>query len=700
MASIPPGFTPLRFVPTGLVVAALCALGLALAAPPAEDAYAHCDGSPKGGPGGPPPSVPPSSKPPSAPKPVAPPTTPKDGGGKKPQGRGGDPPPTKRGGGSRKMSAASAGAMGDSPRARNPSALAWQWWWWVNEAGVRITPNSGDRPSTPDSPLFRVGEGESGNRSDEGRARRRAVRTHALPALRSVVATPGEDPDVLAAAVLALGKVAETEEDVRLIAAATASPEAVVTESAVLAQGLLRRSDAEDRFPARVLDRVRDRLFTVLDDLALHAEARAFAAFGLGLLADQPTEEDGGGGTGPRRVVRGLWTRLRDADEADEERDVALLAALSLHPPAAVPDVVKDELRALLATGRLGTTPRGPLARGQAAITLARLGCTRHAGAFAAIVGLHTFDAEVRRSCAIALGTLAPDLEPDVRVLAARACVAAVGGADPDTAGALLLGASRILRADFDSGSALVEEKAKVTDAVVRALEGGRHDVNGIAAIALATAACGSEAPARVPEFAALRARTAALLRRGVEDEGQDVLNRAAFCVALGLFGDPRAAGTLDAVLASPTVADVVRAHACWGLGMLGRVPPDVLSRLREAAHAGSTDAIRRDATRALGLLRDTESAPLFVAHLERGGHEFLLARAALALGDLRDAAAVPALADLGMSRAHAACSRWAACSALGLIGDPEPEPSLRRLAVGSNYVDLTDALAWMVFLL
>lgn len=653
----------------GRVIAGLGACALLAGGLSAPDAHGHCAGPPKGPPGlSPPPLAPPGTTPRTGPHRRPPATTPRQ------------PGPTTPG---------------------TEASPPWQSWWRVNEPLVRVRANSREGATTIDTPLFRAGGSLPGNVSDEGRATRRAVETEILPALREIVQRKKEDPEVLASAVLALAKVAQTEEDVRLIMAVGKSPGGapMVLESALLAYGLLRRTDPATRFSAAVLDPIREGLLLVSDDRRFHLRARCFATLALGLLADQPTEEDPVGGAS-RRIVRALWIRVRDSDEADEERDVALLAALSIHPPASISDEIKDGLRGLLATGRLGRMLRSPVTQAYAATALGRLGCVEHAGALAASAGLRTFSREVRRAAALSVAALADRLSPEIRATAARTCVAAVDGADAGTIGILLLAAARLLRVDFAAGSGLVEETARVSDALVRTVEKGRRESKGIAAVALATAVRVAPGTDDLPELSALRARTMALLLQNAIDGDERDHDRAAYCLALGLAGDPRAERTLHGVASGHTAPDAVRAHACAGLGLLGRVSPDALALLRQAGQKGGDDPLAPHAVRALGLLRDAASAPMLLARIEGGGPDVLLARAALALGDIRDASVAPRLAALARSKTASNTSRWVACCAMGLLGDPEPEPSLERLARDADFLTPTDALAEATWLL
>lgn len=671
---------PRRTLPLG--VAALVAAALAFAAP---DAAAH--GGQYRGPTGPglPPLPPPT---PGVPDPYAP-TPP---GTRTPPVTPRVPPTTPRG--EPQPPPATTPKRPPNPRGRvrtGSSDLTWQEWWEANEAAIR----SGRKPKpfvTDDNPLFRIGGGEGGNRSDADRPARRAVETEILPVLRALASDPKEDPDVVASSLLAIAKVTDDEADVRLLLAATErkNAPALLAETSWIALGCLRRTAPDQRFRAVVLDRVRDALFSAFDDEGLHVRARCFAAFALGLLGDQPSGDDAWSADA-RQVVRGLWLRLQE-DSAGEDLPVAMLVALSLQPSKGVPDSVREDLRALCVSGRLGKQSRGRWVRAHAVLALARLGAVEHQGALVAMVRSHSFDTEVRRSAALGLGMLAPSMEPEARVAAAAACLEVARSGDPDTAGICLIGASAILSADFAAGSSLVEEQAGVTRALAHAADTGAFDVRPFAALALATAAKDA-GRADLPGAAELRRRALEVLKAHAEDESCEVGTRAAFCLALGITGDERSAASLQAVAQASSKAELLRAYACTALGLLGRPTPEVRAALKAAAQDPSSEMVRRAAARALGLIGDLSATPLFLSQIEKGGPDHVMARAAQALGDLGDLTAARRLAEFARERKHSENARAVACAALGLLGDLETVPSLSRLGAEVSFLVLTDAL-------
>jgi HEAT repeat protein len=168
---------------------------------------------------------------------------------------------------------------------------------------------------------------------------------------------------------------------------------------------------------------------------------------------------------------------------------------------------------------------------------------------------------------------------------------------------------------------------------------------------------------------------------------------RGAFCIALGVLEDERAQRTMRALAVDRSLPAEVRADACTALGLVGLPTPEVRAALAEALAARSSEVLRRQASRALGLLGDVSAVPTLLAELEGGGPDHVLARVAIALGDVGDVSAVAPLCARVEDRRASDLSRAIAVAALGLLGDLEPVPSLSRLGVDSNHLAVTNAV-------
>ncbi len=700
----------LRFAGPVAVVAA----GLAFLAMPAPVAEAH------GGrivtPPPPPPAPPPiPPRPPVHPKPP-PPTPPPRGEAPVPPTTPSEPvptppPPAGRLPGSPPTTPTDptppTPTKGDDPRdpvrsrrGRPRPAVSqggWKEWWDVHGDSLRL--GRGDaRPVTPESPLFRVGDSETGGGSsahDPDRATRRAVVRDVLPALLHALDPANRcDPDTVATAWLAWAKVATGPADVeRLLAAARRRDlPSQVHEAAVLALGLLRRTGPEDAFDGRTLDGVRAVLFAVLDD-ELPTRTRCFAAIALGLLGDQASDDSDPFARGGRETVRGLWTRLREKSAGDEV-PVALLVALSRQRPDAVPSGVLEGLRSLAVFGRLEGRSIGRAARAHAVTALACL-MPREGGAgvFLGLLAARGTDEDVRRSAVLALGDGARSLDPTTRVETARRLCDAARACDRDTTGLVFVALAQVLAADFAAGSDAVAAGSAADETLLKAVAGGTFDHRPFAALALGIAAAPSRAARDVEAFASFRARALEALRRGAGEEGSDPDSRGAYCLALGLLEDEGSVELLRSVVVRRGAVESLRAHACAALGFVGTRTPETLAVLRTAVADRSSDPVRREAARALGMLGDVSAVPGLVKELGAGGSDHALARIVLAIGSIRDASAIAPLAALVRGRASSDSVRALACAGLGCLGDLEPTPSLSALAARVNYLARTDAL-------
>ncbi len=640
----------------------------------------------------PPPAPPPWARDPLAPGPPAPPTT--------PPGMPTPPPgTTPRGVPGESMPATG----GPRPRARGTLPPGgWKDWWDANGDVLRLARRRAAEV-TPEDPLFRVGEGGEASTADPDRARKRAVVQSVMPALLSALDPKNRrNPDTVATAWLALGKVATQIADVDRIVEAARRRDlpAQVHEAAVLALGLLRRSSPSDAFDGRTLDGVRAVLFAALDDDELPTRTRAFAGLALGFLGDQATDESNPFARGGREVVRGLWMRLLEKSAAAEV-PVALVVALSLQPNGAVPSGVLAGLRALALTGRVEGHAHGQFVRAHAVLALARLVPEDSgAGVFLGLVAARGVEDDVRRSAILALSSGAPRFDGATRVDAAKRLCEASKSGDRDTTGLVLVALARLLAADFAVGSGAVLGSTPAEEVLLKAATGGAFELRPFAAIALGLAARAAPAARDLERFAAFRGTAVEVLRKSAADEGADPDSRGAFCLGLGLVEDEGAVRLLASIAGKDGALESLRANACAALGLMGRRTPDALATLRAAVATRSSDVVRREAARALGMLGDVAAVPGLVQELEAGGSDHVLARIVLALGSIGDASAIAPLSALVRDRAAADPVQAIACAGLGLLGDLESTPTLSAFASRVNYLARTDALHEVLSLL
>ena len=575
----------------------------------------------------------------------------------------------------------------------------WVPWWEANADALR----SGRRLEgvrTGESPLGKVGAGRVA--SDADRATEKAIVEVILPTLRNVLDPAGrEDSDVLASAFLALGKTTNDPADVARLRAALRRRDGsdLAREGAALGLGCLRRTDPARTFDGRELDRVRTDLFDAIDDDHVPVRARCYAALALGLLADQPTTPGDAFAKDGKLVVRGLWMRLQE-DRAGDETSVALLVALSMQCRQGVPEAVLTGLRGLVSTGNLGGRRQGAIVQAQAALALARLADVEAAGVFLGILRGRAQSLEVRRSAIVALAVLAPRLDDVRRVAAVEALVSHARRGDPDTTGLAWITVGRILAADLADGSSVVLSRTAAADGLADVAARGAHELRPFAALGLALAAEGRDKASDLPGFAALRARALAQLRDAAVDEGLDPSTRGAFLVGLGIAMDRPSSRLLAQIVRQRAAQASLRAHAAAGLGLLGEARDDVLQALRDAVAERAGEDLQREASRAQGFLGDVRAVPKLVQDIEAGGADFVLARAAVALGAIGDPSAVKPLAEIVLARRASDLSRAVAVAGLGLLGDLEDVPTLSLLSIDSNYLARTASLAEAISLL
>jgi len=324
---------------------------------------------------------------------------------------------------------------------------------------------------------------------------------------------------------------------------------------------------------------------------------------------------------------------------------------------------------------------------------LARLGDADATGVLLGLAKGHEHDVATRRSAILALGILAPRLDVERRVSAATGLSDLSRAGDPDTAGIALMSLARLLAADFAEGSDALAARSEADETILKAAAAGSADVRPFAALALGVAASPAGKGPNLPAFLDLRDKALEALRAVASDEGSDPDARGAFCLALGLLQDDRAAPVLRAVASRRGGLASLRADACAGIGLLGLATPELLAALRGALTERSSDELRREAARALGLLGDVSAVPALLSELQSGASDHVLARVSLALGAIGDAASLRPLAALAVDRAVTDATRSLALASLGLVADLERMPSLARLGLGSNYLARTDAL-------
>lgn len=630
-----------------------------------------------------PPSGPPSIPPTPAPVPPTPapttPSTPPPAAGPVPEGGTGAAPGKPPLAGRRDRSL--------EGRRSATSTVDWTAWWDLNADRFRAAPGTRRGPTTGDD-------------GDAERIRAHARAVEMVPFLRAVATgAHGDDSDLLASSFIALGKVTDEPADAeRMIATLTdARAPTLAREGAAIGLGCLRRGAADARFDGRFLDGVRRALLDAFDDDRVPVRVRCFAAFSVGLLGDQPGTERDAFSRDLRGTTQAIWARLLEV-RAGPEATVALLSALALQPEAGIPSGVREALRALAGTGRLAGRSRGDVAQAHAVVAYAKIAGPEATGFLLGLAKGSHHPADVRRSAILALGVLAPRLDPSARTTAVTELLAPARRGDPDTAGFALLSIGRLVGATLRASE--MADLPRGAEVLVDATDHGSNATRPFAALALGLALRDGDAGPPCDVRGRFRARALAVCAEVLDKTTEDPACRAACALALGLAGDADAAARLGRLVADEHTDDDVRARAAGALGLLGQPAPETVAVLRAVLVRRSSDELRREAARALGALGDAGAVDALVHELRTAGLDHVRGRAAVALGAIGDVRAVRPLVALGTDRKTGDPVRAVAVAALGLLGDPERVPSLSRLSLDINYTARTDALNEVISLL
>ena len=580
----------------------------------------------------------------------------------------------------------------------------WTYWWVYNkepilrlkEALYRLRSTGGGGGLTEFS-------GDSANRTGAMRATEKAIREEVVPALLVAMdARVEKDPDARSAAYLALAKVTEDPAHLRLLlrgasredGAPNDAESVVVRESAALSVGLLRRTDPARRFDAKMLDEARDALFALLEDGRHPTRTRAFAAYAIGLLGDQPTREP----TAASRLAR-LLTDPYPADDLP----VAVLTALSLQPPTSISPETLDALRECTLKARLFGKPASPLLTAHAAEALGRVGLEEHAQTLALVLSLRTAGTDVRRSAAVALGRMAPRLDPAGRAETAAAIVKAFPSLkDASTRAFALMAVAETAAADLKRRrtDVLDAHGGAVGDWLLSVAEQGAYLQQPFGALALGVVCREIDETAPTASASLFRERAIPVLRRGLDDPRHDPRSRGAFAVALGLAKDDGARKRLLEVLSDRRQDTELRGYAAVAIGMIGGASPPEVAAIEGALAERLSDELRLQCATALGLLGVARAVPVLLKELQAADTQNLQGQIVSALGRIGDARSIAPLAALLSSQEQPDLTRAMACVGLGLVGDLESVPSLCLVTSGINYRATTDALRELLSIL
>ncbi len=572
----------------------------------------------------------------------------------------------------------------------------WRQWWALNRWSV--LPERADLMRRRARWAIQAGEplpDIAARRADRRAQRIEHVETIIIPALMTALSPAARESDeVRAAAVLALGKVARDIEAVETIwaHAQNAANPLLVRRCATLALGLLRRSRAGDQFPGAMLDVQRRRLLALFDDEAYHRTGRAFAAYALGLLADQPF---GPGTLDGKVIARALWRRL-DEDYRAHDLPVALLTALSMHHRAALPPGAAKGLTRMVEGAWIQKRHWNHYERGHAMSAQARL----HAVEWNRIVWYvnstqRKFPTFIRMSTFLALADQVAAVPDDYRKTMAVSLIVSMRAArNTLTRGLAHVSMARLLNEDLRQGSETILEDTRALKWLSEeARYRGEYYVVRSSFAALGLGLVAHDLGPGVKKGEAVRTVTARTLRNILAND-KNRLFRASVVAALGCTDHDEAVEPLLGLL-GPRVR-LGRSETFFApvaLGQLGRRDARVLNALRRwHANESSPAELRSQLALGMVMLGDPDARTVLLHELAATRSTWAAAQVVLGIGLHDDPGIVEPIRKMAEDRRRGDGVRAYAYAALGFLGDPEDRGSILKLLIGSNYVLRTES--------
>ncbi len=627
-----------------------------------------------GPPTSPPPTNTPGATPPAAPPPITPPTT-------QPPPQTGDLP-TGTGGGKKSQL----------------SFESWIFWYENNKEDLENLKHAIYSTTTSDNPLSVLSGGRDGGQTGgatQGTAS--LVPTKIIPALMwALDRENAAHQDVHSAAFIGMGKVARLPEQIELILKGLDPTDKkldqITIESAALACGLLRRQDPANQFSQTELDKVRTRLFEVIEnDKDFATGTRAFAAMALGLLGDQPC----GSGTyandtdAARTAVTSRLWELINQPHKDDNIPVSLLIALGLQSKKSLNPELKIEEALAEATfkGKLGKVDCSNEVRAYTALALGRIGGPAAVKPLQAAMGARTVNAQIQRSCAIALGLLGRLVPAEVRVEIAKILKEAVDkNSDNSVQNFALISLAYLVNRDIEEGRTDVLEGAKVGEFLLAQVKEGKPIQKPFGALSVGLVARTlNVGENRIKAYEDFKQAALVAVREGLQSQKLDKRSRAGFGVALGIARDTYARKTLEALVADTKEDRELRGYSAIALGLIGEGSDSIKKTLR-AALSERSEEMRQQVATALGLLKDASAVDTLLKMLSEAESQNLKGQIVLALAKIGDARSVEPLIERLKDKKEGDLTRALACAGLGVVSDLEWIPSLSRISKDINY--------------
>lgn len=659
----------------------------------AQDAYAH--GGQYRGPGG---NLPPGLREPH--DPVPPPPPPPTGDPSPPITTPTDRPPpsfTPPSGTPPQETGSTPFGTGSGRPTRGKASItadSWVFWYEYNKDTLEELKRHIYALAASNNSPFGSTLAEAGARTGARHATRATVKSLVIPTLLWAIDPKNvKHQDIESAAYIALAKASDDPAHVELIQKGTASRNAITAESCCLALGMLRRDRSAEQFDAMTLDRVRNFLFGIFEDDKQLARKRAFAAFAIGLLGDQPT------GSGSHAGATDTTTRLFSLFEMPMEHPdlaPALFQAIGMQPAASFTTVQRDMLRNAATKNRIGKVDLQDYAAAHATSALSRVGDpAKDLHALRLLATNRRTGRNVARSAVIGLGTLGARAAPAMRLEIARELVRGVERkrVREQTARSLaLISLAYLIQADVRDEATDVLGNEQVADFLLTQASDGRMGERTYAALALGLVCRAIGDTTTVKLYGEYQAEARDTLRAGLMSKALSKRARAAFAIGLGIAGDRRSIKPLVALVEDEKEDAELRGYSAIALGHIGVATGQVLKPIRAALVSRRSERLQQASAAALGMLQDTQAVPILIEELKIARSQSAKGQVVVALAKLGDDRAIHPLIERLKDDKEQELTRALACAGLGIVGDINWIPALSNISKDINFRASGDA--------
>ena len=659
-----------------------------------EDAYAH-GGQYRVPGGGVDPGLrePTDPTPPPPPPPPTPPTTPPSTPGTPPPTT---PPPT-----TQPTTPTTPTVPGTQPGTtrKRQAALSydnWIFWYAYNNADIENLKESIYAQADTNSPLAQMGGG-IGNRGSETHDIRTKIKSHIIPLfLWAMDPKNAKHDDVESASYIGLAKVARDPTHIELIVKGLDPKHSkIVRESSALALGLLRRARPEDQFSATDLNKVREKLFDVYRDEDRDTRVRCFAAFGLGLLGDQPTSDEDGsdGASATVAMTRRVFGLLEE--DFSPDLTVAALIAVGLMPESTVTEEQREVLRKCVLKSKLHDRTVKTIVPAHAAAALGRIGNSKDVTLLRRALTRRNSDNWLQSSAAIGLGQLAGLISSEERVDLAKGLIGSLKKIKVAQAvNFSLISLAYIVNADAEAGRTDVLADTKTGDLLLKTASSGKQMERPYAALALGLICRQVGENPDQDIYGEFRHKAIVALNDGLNSKSLPPRDQAAFAIGLGMARDSRSIKTLREIVADRSSDREKAGYCALALGLIpARSNKAVLDAITDTLKRTTDEELKIRCATALGLLRDNTAVPMLVKEIDTAKNQSIKGQLGLAIAKIGDGRAVEPMVEIVRDPQGKYLSRAIMTAALGVIGDLEWIPSLNKISKNINYRALNDPL-------